>query len=168
MVKYMKKFKKDIIQIGLIIAVVVLIRVFLFTPARVAGDSMFSTLKNNEIVLVNKIGYTLNGLKRFDIAVFELENGERLIKRVIGLPGEKIEYKDNILYINDEEVKSDLEFNETEDFVKEEIAEDTYFLLGDNRDDSTDSREFGTIESESIIGKVNFVIYPFNHFGKVK
>lgn len=159
--------KKDFIDIIVIVIVVVLIRTFLFTPAKVKGDSMDKTLANNEIIIVNKINYTLNEADRFDIVVFERENGEKLIKRVIGLPGEKVEYKDNILYINDKEVKTPIEFEETDDFVFEYVAEDSYFVLGDNRDNSIDSRVIGTISKDNIIGTVKLVLFPFNKFGFV-
>ena len=107
--------KKDIIDIIVIVLIVVLIRTFLFTPAKVKGDSMNDTLLDKEVIIVNKIDYTINEANRFDIVVFERENGEKLIKRVIGLPGEKVEYKDNTLYINDKEVKTPIEFEKTND-----------------------------------------------------
>ena len=95
----MNKKIKEIMSYIIIIIVVVLIRSFIITPARVDGESMESTLYNGEIVLFNKIGLKVNGLKRFDIVVFKQEK-DLLIKRVIGLPGETVEYINNELYVN--------------------------------------------------------------------
>lgn len=160
--------KKDIIDIIVIVLIVVLIRTFLFTPAKVKGDSMNDTLLDKEVIIVNKIDYTINEANRFDIVVFERENGEKLIKRVIGLPGEKVEYKDNTLYINDKEVKTPIEFEKTNDFLYEEVEDYAYFVLGDNRNNSIDSRAIGTISKDNIIGTVKLVLFPFNKIGFVK
>lgn len=160
--------KKDIIDIIVIVLVVMLIRTFLFTPAKVKGDSMNDTLLDKEVIIVNKIDYTINEADRFDIVVFERENGEKLIKRVIGLPGEKVEYKDNKLYINDKEIKTSIEFEQTNDFLYEEVEDYAYFVLGDNRNNSIDSRMIGTISKDNIIGTVKLVLFPFNKLGFVK
>lgn len=160
--------KKDIIDIIVIVLIVVLIRTFLFTPAKVKGDSMNDTLLDKEVIIVNKIDYTINEANRFDIVVFERENGEKLIKRVIGLPGEKVEYKDNTLYINDKEVKTPIEFEKTNDFLYEEVEDYAYFVLGDNRNNSIDSRAIGTISKDNVIGTVKLVLFPFNKIGFVK
>ena len=120
------------------------------------------------VIIVNKIDYTINEADRFDIVVFERENGEKLIKRVIGLPGEKVEYKDNKLYINDKEIKTSIEFEQTNDFLYEEVEDYAYFVLGDNRNNSIDSRMIGTISKDNIIGTVKLVLFPFNKLGFVK
>jgi signal peptidase I len=159
----MKKLK-EFIPYVIIVLVVVLIRSFIVTPARVSGDSMDDTLIDKEIVIVNKIYLSLSEIKRFDIVVVE-HNKELLIKRVIGLPNEKIEYKDNKLYINDNE-NSKMTFEETEDFVYT-IGTDEYFVMGDNRDISKDSRYFGSVNIDQIKGEVGFSLLPFNRFGKV-
>lgn len=162
----MNKKIKEIIPYVIIIIVVVLIRSFLITPARVDGESMEKTLYNGEIVLLNKIDLKLNGLKRFDIVVFKQEK-DLLIKRVIGLPGETVEYIDNKLYINYKKIDIPFEFEYTKDF-KYEVPKNEYFVLGDNRDNSKDSRYFGSIKLKNINGKVNFILFPFNRIGKVK
>ena len=162
----MNKKIKEIMWYIIIIIVVVLIRSFIITPARVDGESMESTLYNGEIVLFNKIGLKVNGLKRFDIVVFKQEK-DLLIKRVIGLPGETVEYINNELYVNYKKVDVPFEFEYTKDF-KYQIPTDEYFILGDNRDNSKDSRYFGGIKFKNIKGKVNFILFPFNRIGKVK
>lgn len=153
----------------IIIIVVVLIRSFIITPIRVDGQSMYSTLSDGDILLLKK--YDKN-YKRFDVVVFK--NGDnRLIKRIIGLPGEKIEYKDNKLYVNDKLIKEKFLKNnqETYDFSIEELGIEkvpngSYFVLGDNRTNSTDSRVLGTIDKNEIQGTVDFSIFPFDKIGK--
>lgn len=159
------KFLKEWLPYIIILAVVLLIRMFIITPARVNGESMESTLYDGEIVLLNKISLS-KGINRFDIVVFDYED-DLLIKRVIGLPGETIEYKDNKLYINGKETELPLEFENTKDF-KDKVSENSYYLLGDNRDNSKDSRYIGEINIKDIKGKVRFVLFPFKKFGAVK
>ena len=159
------KLLKSLIPYIIIIVVVVLIRTFLFSPALVNGASMENTLYDGEIVIVNKIGL-LSGIDRFDIVIVKVGD-ELLIKRVIALPNEKIEYKDNVLYINDEEIETPIEFEYTNDFVHT-TGYDEYFVMGDNRDVSQDSRILGAFNKQNIEGKVDLVLYPFNKIGFVK
>lgn len=161
----MNKLKELYPYIGIVI-VVVLIRSFLFTPAIVNGSSMEPTLNDKELVIVNKIGIKTSGLKRFDIVTAKYES-DTLIKRVIGLPNETVEYIDNELYINGEKVISDLDFQYTHDF-KLVTKDDEYILLGDNRNISKDSRVIGAFNIKNIKGKVGFVLFPFTKFGSVK
>ena len=157
-----------------IIVVVILIRIFLVDPVRVDGPSMNTTLKNGEILLLNKIVYKKGNIKRFDIVV--VDKGDKyIIKRDIGLPGETIEYKNNELYINGEKIKDPYPSTKTDDFSIEDVGHtkipgDTYFVMGDNRADSLDSRypSVGVIKKEHILGRARFIIWPFNRFGKVK
>ena len=159
------KFLKELLPYILIIIVVILIRTFLFSPALVSGSSMENTLYDGELVIVNKIGLK-SGIERFDIVIVKIGN-ELLIKRVIGLPNEKIEYRDNILYINDEVMETPIEFEKTLDF-KHMIGDNEYFVMGDNRDVSQDSRVLGAFSIENIKGKVDLVLFPFNKIGFVK
>ena len=162
----MNKKIKEIIPYIIIIICVVLIRTYLVTPARVDGESMESTLYDGEIVLLNKIDLRVNGLKRFDVVVFKYEK-DLLIKRVIGLPGDVVEYLDNELYINYKKVDIPFEFEYTENF-KYEVPDDEYFVLGDNRDNSKDSRYFGSIKLSNIKGKVSYILFPFKRIKKIK
>lgn len=161
------KVLKSLLPYIIILIVVVLIRTFIITPAVVNGDSMKDTLLDNEVVLVNKLYVKTNDIKRFDIVVIN-EGGEHIVKRIIGLPGEKVEYRNNVLYINDKEIKSELSFDYTEDFVYEQVEDNKYFVLGDNREVSKDSRIIGTIDKDDIIGKVNLILFPFSKIGMVK
>jgi len=167
-----KKVIKELLWYVLIIVVVLLFRTFLYSPIVVRETSMNPTLYDGEVMILNKIGYKTNGIKRFDIIVFNYD-GERLIKRVIGMPGDYVEYKDNKLYINGEYVEEDYTREETEDFILEVlgysvIPEGKYLVMGDNRPVSKDSRIIGLIDESNILGYTNTVIYPFSDFGEVE
>ena len=126
------KFWNKIRDYVFIILFVLLFRTFIATPAIVDGSSMDNTLNDGQIVIINKVIKYFKNYERFEIVVLENdEDNDRIIKRIIGLPNEKIEYKDNILYINGNKVTSDLKFEDTEDFVYE-TKNDEYFVMGDN------------------------------------
>ena len=133
---------------------------------------MSPTLNDGDIMILNEIGYYLNGIDRFDIAVANID-GEKLIKRVIGLPGEKVEYRDNKLYINDELVVENFKHENTDDFslssLKAEVVPDNhYFLVGDNRGNSKDSRIIGLVHKSKIMGKAKLIVYPFGRASTVQ
>ena len=131
---------------------------------------MYPTLNDKDIMILNKIGYEVDGLERFDIVVIKYHD-KYLIKRVIGLPGDNIKYKDNKLYINDEYVEEPFLEDDvvTWDFeMVGTVPEDSYFVMGDNRVVSMDSRDLGTFKKSRIIGKTNFTVYPFSNFGTKK
>ena len=159
-----KKIVKEVLPYIIILIVVMIVKAYIFTPVMVNGSSMDDTLKNKDIMILDKIGMKLNGIKRFDIVVIKTDKN-KLIKRVIGLPGETIEYKDNKLYINDKEVKDNFGSTKTSDISKREIPDNMYFVLGDNRIDSLDSEELGPFLEKDIIGHATFIIYPFNRIG---
>ena len=156
---------KEILSYVIIIIVVLLIKQFIVTPIRVNQSSMNNTLFDKDIMILDKISYRFKDIKRFDIVVIK-RNKEYLIKRVIGLPGDMIEYKDNKLYVNNEIVKEDFLHKQTDDYKLEKVIPDNYyFVVGDNRPNSLDSRVIGLISKDEILGRTNLVIFPFNHFG---
>ena len=160
------KVIKSLIPYVVIILAVILIRTFIITPVQVEGRSMAPTLEDNQILLLSK--YKKN-YKRFDIVVID-DGNEKLIKRIIGLPGETLEVKDNKLYIDGKYVKEDFEHDDTKDFVyndKKEIPEGYYFVMGDNRDNSMDSRVFGAFSKDQILGVTTFSLFPFQTFGSI-
>ena len=123
---------------------------------------MQPTLQEGNIVIVSKLSYKFGDIKRGDILVFEYDGMKNLIKRVIGLPGEKIEFKNNTLYIDGIAYKeSYLENIKTNDYKVEKVEENHYIVLGDNRENSYDSREIGQISKDDIIGKVVLRLWPF-------
>lgn len=187
--KYTKKASKDLfleyMPYLIIIFFVVIIRLFVATPVNVKGSSMSPTLQNGDTMILYKLTKNIRGIKRFDIVVIKTDSGD-LIKRVIGLPGDKIKYevkyvneeKTGVLTINGEVVEEKFlttskkigtcETNWT--ICSEEITvpEGEYFVMGDNRDDSKDSRMIGTIPFKDVKGTTELILFPFNRFGKVK
>ncbi|MBD3843735.1 MAG: signal peptidase I, partial [Campylobacterales bacterium] len=151
-----------------------IVRSFLFSPIVVDGESMESTLEDQERMIVTKIG----DLQRFDIVVFHATEEKDYIKRVIGLPGDRIEYKNDILYINGlaydepylDDQKADLidtpltkSFTLLETPVKSETVPIGHiFVMGDNRRVSDDSRDIGAIPIEQVVGTTKVVYWPLN------
>lgn len=162
----MKKIIKELYPYLIILIVVILIKTFVIAPVQVNGDSMDKILQNGDVMLLNKIGYKLNGVARFDIVVINYD-GNYLIKRVIGMPGDTIKVIDNKLYINNQYVEEEyLDSNViTNSFEIDEIPDDHYFVMGDNRDVSLDSRVLGTFSSKDIEGIAELTIFPFSRFG---
>lgn len=163
-----KNLIREIITYVLIIVFVILIRTFVITPVRVDGDSMNNNLKNGEILLLKKYD---KSYKRFDVVVFKYGN-DKLIKRIIGLPGENVVYKDNKLYINNQYVEESMIEKNTYDFDIRElgfniIPSGYYFVMGDNRTNSKDSRIIGVVSEKDILGTTNLIIFPFNKFGSI-
>ena len=143
---------------------VVLIRTFIATPVRVDGDSMNKTFKNGDILIL----YKLSEIKRFDVIVLhEEKDNEKIIKRIIGMPGDTVAIKDGEIYINDEKIDDQYAYGMTSDYDRITLKSDEYFILGDNRLISKDSRYFGPIKEKEIKGKVIFRIFPFSKFGKI-
>lgn len=163
------KYVRELIPYVIIVLVAVLIRTFIVTPVQVDGQSMYPTLLDNEILLLKKYDHKY---ERFEIVVFK-SGSSKLVKRVIGLPGETISYKNNQLYINNkplDDVKLDVY---TYDFDLSQlgfktIPEGYYFVMGDNRTNSTDSRIIGLIPEGDILGSTNFSLFPFKTFGKIE
>ncbi|MGE7605078.1 signal peptidase I [Peribacillus frigoritolerans] len=171
---------------AILIAVILafLIRTYIFAPIVVDGESMMPTLQDHERIVLTKFGTSIDNIDRFDIVVFHATVDKDYIKRVIGLPGDHIEYKDDTLYINGKAYKEpylDKYKNQmasgvplTESFKLEDITgsmtvpEDQLFLMGDNRQNSLDSREIGTISVDEIVGKANLVYWPINEIKIVK
>lgn len=155
-----------------LILAIIFIRSFIVTPVRVNGESMYPTLKNKEVLLLNKIDYRFHDIKRFDIVVVNTPE-EKIIKRVIGLPGETLRYENDTLYIDGQEVKESYTRKETDDFVLSDIGvtkipNDCYFVMGDNRSNSKDSRMIGPVKKKQISGKANLVIFPLKDKGHRK
>lgn len=161
------KIVKDLIPYVVILVVVILIRSFIATPIKVNGMSMYDTLDGNEIMILWKLG----DVSRYDMVVADLivdgKKDDTLIKRVYGLPGEKIKCENGNIYINDKKIEDDYAYGKTNDFEEIVLQDDEFFLLGDNREISLDSRIFGAVHKKDIEGKTSFVIWPFKEFGNV-
>ena len=130
---------------------------------------MYPTLEDGEILILKKYDKSYD---RFDVVVFNY-NGSRLIKRVVGLPGETIEYKNNKLYVNGKKVSENFNrSSDTMDFKLEDIEckkipKGKYFVMGDNRNNSTDSRIIGLVDEKDIKGSTNLSIFPFDKIGTI-
>lgn len=165
-----KEFLIDTTKYLLTAASVIFVILYVVTIQQVVGPSMSSTLESQDIVLLSRSHYRLFNMKRFDVIAFEYADTKYLIKRVIGLPGDKVEYRNNTLYINGEVIEEEfLDGHQTEDFSLitmgyETIPEGKYLVLGDNRENSLDSRSFGLINEEDILGKVSLKIWPIFEF----
>lgn len=163
---YMKKIleliKKEKIFILLIITIIVL-KIFVFNFILVKGDSMNPKFKNNDFMFLNKIIYNFQPIKRGDVIVLKYQNND-LIKRVIGLPKDKIKVENGKLYINNKEYKENYinSYTASIDFEEITLKDYEYFVMGDNRYNSYDSRNFGPITKRNIIGRVEFKIFPFD------
>lgn len=160
----MKEKVKEIIPYIIIIIIVIVIRTFIMTPVKVDGDSMYNTLSNNDILIL----YKLSSIDRFDIVVLkESDNNETIIKRIIGLPGDKIKIRNNKIYVNNKIIEDKYAYGQTSDYDEITLGEDEYFVLGDNRLISKDSRYFGAIKKDDIKGKVIFRLFPISSIGTI-
>ena len=161
---------KELIPYVVILIIVLVIRSFVFTPIKVNGESMVPTLMGGELMILTK--YNKDDINREDIVVVTIQDSsgfkEDLIKRVIALPGEKVSCEDGIIYVNGKQRDEKYGVGVTNDFEAITLGEDEYFVLGDNREISLDSSEFGAIKKSQIKGKTSFIIYPFGKFGEVK
>lgn len=161
-----KEFIKDSLKYLIVIATVFFIALFVVSFEQVIGPSMEGTLNAGDVTIVNKLVYKFRTIKRNEIVSIN-QKDKIMVKRVIGLPGEHIEYKDNKLYVNGSLVLENNISVETKDFKLEDIGyetipKDMYFVLGDNRTNSSDSREFGLVKKDEIIGKIVMRLYPFS------
>lgn len=169
-----KNLLKEILSYVLIILAVIAVRVFIFDPVRVDGPSMDTTLSNGEIIILNKYEYRKRDIERYDIVVVKVD-GKKIIKRIIGLPNEVISIKDNKVYADGKELDSSFTSSRTDDWDMSDIGlkkipGDSYFVLGDNREVSLDSRynEVGTIKREQILGKAFVIVWPLNKIKTIK
>lgn len=154
-------------------AMAFVVRTFIFEPVRVDGQSMLNTLQDNEFMIATKYDYLTNDPERFDIVICDYPNaddGMYRVKRVIGLPGETLELRAGELYINGEYVEQNFDMTENEAyFGPYTVPEGCYFVMGDNRNNSKDSRSsmVGALTRAQIKGHVRAVIYPFDQMRKI-
>ncbi len=150
-----------------LLIVIIFFRIFILEPHNVSGSSMDNTFKNGDYVLVDKISYRFKNPSKGDIVVFDppakLENKSRFIKRIISKPGETIEVSESNTYINNEIVNENfVVYKSPKTSSSTILKENEYFVMGDNRFVSYDSRYWGPITNEEIQGRVLLRLYPFN------
>ena len=164
-------------MIVFVVVIVFIINNVLLINARIPSESMEKTIMTGDRVFGNRLAYMTKDPERFDIVIFKYPDDESqlFIKRIIGLPGDKVEIIDGKVYINDKELKSDVygitDYIDYPGIAEEPITlgDDEYFCLGDNRPVSQDSRykEVGPVKRSIIVGKVWIRIWPLTKFGKV-
>ncbi len=161
----------ETVVVALVISIVLYI--FIMTPHEVIGNSMHPTYKNGEYLMANKVTYRIQDPKRGDVIIFKYSETQDFIKRIIGLPGDTVMLKDGQIYINEKALDeskylSSSIYTNGGDFLKEgesvTIPDDEYFVCGDNRPHSSDSRTFGPIKDADIKGKAWIVYFPFSEF----
>lgn len=166
-----------ILYILVIIGLTWMIVTFVGQRTRVSGQSMETTLQDGDNLIVDKISYRFYDPSRYDIIVFpyKYEENTFYIKRIIGLPGETVQVKDGYTYINGKKLTSDIYGREVMDEpgIAEEpikLGSDEYFVLGDNRNHSQDSRDpyVGVLKRSDLMGRAFVRIYPLNKFGVIK
>ncbi len=164
-------FFLELIKIALLAGITIgLVRYFLFKPFSVKGSSMSPTFEENEYLIVDEITYRFREPVRGEVVVFKSPNNskDKYLKRIIGLPGEKVKIEDNKIIICSEEYPRCTVVDEpyigetTEGSVTITLGPDEYFVLGDNRDASYDSRRFGAIVKKDIVGRAVFRGWPFH------
>lgn len=175
------EFCSFLLYIGAAVLITFFILHFVGQRTVVNGPSMMNTLMNGDNIILDKISYRFHEPERFDIIVFPVENEEKnYIKRIIGLPGETVQIVKGFIYITEEggepyeleesfgaQIMFDEEGNyQTTEPVK--LGEDEYFVLGDNRNNSIDSRRIGPIERDIIVGRAWVRVYPFDTMGKIR
>jgi len=151
----------------LLFIAVMLFRTFVFDVVTVSGSSMENSFYENDVLVIKR---STNDVERYDVVVAKMKMFT-LIKRVIGLPGETVLIDDGKVYVNGEEITGDFAFFTEDAGIAGEpytLGEDEYFLLGDNRGNSADSRAYGGVNIEKIKGMVVFRIYPFDAFGRIE
>ncbi|MCI8991486.1 MAG: signal peptidase I [Eubacterium sp.] len=176
-ISIIRKISIWVVEIIIVIVIAATLSYFVGLQSSVVGKSMAPTLDAGDEILINRFSYKLTDPKTNDLIVF-LPNGNEkshyYIKRVIAVPGETVQIKDGQVYVNGKPFEEEIEVDpiENAELAAEEILleNDEYFVLGDNRNNSEDSRyaNIGNVKSEHIIGKAWFCISPGNKIGKIK
>jgi len=168
------EFIKDISKYIIVIIIVLLLFIFVVGLQQVVGPSMSPNLEEGNIIIVNKLIYRLKDISRNDVIVLS-QDEKYMIKRVVGLPGEYVEYKDNYVFINGVKYKEKFidENIKTEDFSIKDIGydvipNDMYLVLGDNRENSLDSRSYGLVSKNQVIGKAWIRLWPLDSIEIIK
>ncbi len=168
--KEIRVWTRDLlIAIGLALVIIV----FLYQPVKVEGTSMAPLLSDQERIFINKFVYRFEPIERGDVVVFwyPLDRTKSFIKRVVGLPGETVEIRQGVLYVDGKVVPEPYvppQYEDTSDYPLTRVPKDSYFVLGDHRISSNDSRVFGAVPSQFIYGRAVFAYWPVDHFGSLE
>ena len=168
--KEIRVWTRDLlIAIGLALVIIV----FLYQPVKVEGTSMAPLLSDQERIFINKFVYRFEPIQRGDVVVFwyPLDRSKSFIKRVVGLPGETVEIRQGVVYVNGKAVSEPYvppQYEDMSDFNSLTLPPDKYFVMGDHRISSNDSRVFGPVSSRYIYGRAVFAYWPVDHFGSLE
>jgi len=157
-----------LIAIGLALIIIV----FLYQPVKVEGTSMAPLLSDQERIFINKFVYRFEPIDRGDVVVFwyPLDRSKSFIKRVVGLPGETVEIRQGLVFVNGNPLPEPYvppQYEDLSDFGPVRVPRDSYFVMGDHRISSNDSRVFGPVASRYIYGRAVFAYWPVDHFGSL-
>jgi signal peptidase I len=157
-----------LIAIGLALVIIV----FLYQPVKVEGTSMAPLLSDQERIFINKFVYRFEAIHRGDVVVFwyPLDRSKSFIKRVIALPGETVTIRQGVVTVNGAVVPEPYvppQYEDVSDYGPQRVPADSYFVMGDHRISSNDSRVFGPVPSQFIYGRAVFAYWPVDHFGSL-
>jgi len=155
------------------LAISAFIIIFLYQPVKVEGTSMMPSLEDQERIFVNKFVYRLEPIERGDIVVFRYprDPSKSYIKRVIGMAGDRIRIDGGLVYVNGEaldETYVPAEYTDSRSYPELVVPANSYFVLGDHRSMSNDSRDFGSVDQSFIYGKAVFGYWPMDKLGRVR
>ncbi len=165
----LRSWTRDLaVALGLALVIII----FLYQPVKVEGTSMAPLLSDQERIFINKFVYRFEPIERGDVVVFwyPLDRSKSFIKRVVGLPGETVEIRSGRLYVNNVELAEPYvppSYLDASKYPAMIIPPDEYFVMGDHRDSSNDSRVFGPVPRPFIYGKAVFAYWPVDHFGSL-
>ncbi len=165
----LRSWTRDLaVALGLALVIII----FLYQPVKVEGTSMAPLLSDQERIFINKFVYRFEPIERGDVVVFwyPLDRSKSFIKRVIGLPGDTIEIRSGHLYLNNSELQEPYvpaSYLDGSSYGARTIGPEEYFVMGDHRDSSNDSRMFGTVPRDYIYGKAVFAYWPVTQFGSL-
>jgi signal peptidase I len=156
----------------LAVGLAMVIIIFLYQPVKVEGTSMAPLLTDQERIFINKFVYRFEPVERGDVVVFwyPLDRSKSFIKRVVGLPGETVEIRQGRVYVNGKRLNEPYvppQFTDVSTFGPVRVPPDEYFVMGDHRASSNDSRVFGPVPSRYIYGKAVFAYWPVERFGSI-
>lgn len=160
-------------DVAIALATAVIIITFLYQPVRVEGTSMLPRLVDSDRLFINKFIYRFSAIERGDVVVFRYPRNPETsyIKRVIAIPGDRLLIDHGTVYVNGQKVAEPYvpaEYRDTRSLAPIVISQDEYFVLGDHRSISADSREFGPVDRQLIYGKASFVYWPTRDAGLVR
>jgi signal peptidase I len=159
------------LAVSVLLAVILI--VFIYQPVKVEGTSMMPSLTDQERIFINKFTYRFAGIERGDMVVFwfPLDKTKSYIKRVIGLPGDTVDIENGVVIVNGERLSEQYvpdEYRDHNTYPTVVVKPNEYYVLGDHRSSSNDSRSWGTVERSYIYGKAVFVYWPLDKMGRVK